>query len=421
MEVHRLLKHKLIAAVLIIPIFFAGAAMADTLTLDACINTALKKHPDMIAAEAEVASKKASVGQSAADTRPQITGGASYTRSDSTDSSGGTGRYSASVSLEQSVYDWGKRGLRIEGAKINVSAAEAEYLDVRDRVIADVKSAYYNLNRATRQHKVAQSRYDNYKKRLSWAMSYYEAGTKPKIEVTKAEADLANSRLTLVKAVSGTEQYRAQLASAMGMPMLEIKDVADVLTYEDWGVPIGEAVERALSNRPDLVAQRRRVEYAETLLALQKKGLSPEISASAGYTAYGSAPFDDNGWNAKLSLSFPIYDGGLTGSRVEGAEADLVSAKAQLESASNNVMLEVRKAWHALSEAQEALKASLEAERQARETYELAEGRYEAGVGNSLEISDAVDSYASAQTNTILSLYECKAKRLDLEKAMGGL
>jgi len=85
------------------------------------------------------------------------------------------------------------------------------------------------------------------------------------------------------------------------------------------------------------------------------------------------------------------------------------------------VILEVRKAWHALAEAREALSASLEAERQARETYELAEGRYEAGVGSSLEISDAVESYASAQTNTILSLYECKAKRLDLEKAMGGL
>jgi outer membrane protein TolC len=157
------------------------------------------------------------------------------------------------------------------------------------------------------------------------------------------------------------------------------------------------------------------------VLALEKKGLSPEISASAGYNAYGSAPFDDNGWNAKLSLNFPLYDGGLTRSRVQGAEADLVTARAQLDSASNGVMLEVRKAWYALAEAREALNASLEAERQAKETYELAEGRYEAGVGSSLEISDAVESYASAQTNTILSLYECKAKRLDLEKAMGGL
>ena len=400
---------------------FAGVAAAETLTIESCVRTALEKHPDMVAAESKVASKKAAVGQCAADSRPQIKGGASYTRSDSTDSANDSGRYNASISLEQSVYDWGKRGLRIEGARINMSAAEAEYFDTRDKIIAGVRSAYYNLNRAIRQHEVAKARFENYRKRLSWANSYYEVGTKPKIEVTKAESDLANSKLALVKAESAAELYRAQLASSMGIPMMEIKNVADVLAYEEWNVPIDQAVERAVSNRPDLASQRKRVEYAETVLSLEKKGMSPEISASAGYNAYGSAPFDDNGWNARLSLNFPLYDGGLTRSRVQGAEADLVTAKAQLESTSNNIMLEVRKAWHALAEAREALNASLEAERRARETYELAEGRYEAGVGSSLEISDAVESYASAQTNTILSLYECKAKRLDLEKAMGGL
>ena len=415
------MRNKIVAAIFLFQILFAGVAAAETLTIESCVRTALEKHPDMVAAESKVASKKAAVGQSAADSRPQIKGGASYTRSDSTDSANDSGRYNASISLEQSVYDWGKRGLRIEGARINMSAAEAEYFDTRDKIIAGVRSAYYNLNRAIRQHEVAKARFENYLKRLSWANSYYEVGTKPKIEVTKAESDLANSKLALVKAESAAELYRAQLASSMGIPMMEIKNVADVLAYEEWNVPIDQAVERAVSNRPDLASQRKRVEYAETVLSLEKKGMSPEISASAGYNAYGSAPFDDNGWNARLSLNFPLYDGGLTRSRVQGAEADLVTAKAQLESTSNNIMLEVRKAWHALAEAREALNASLEAERRARETYELAEGRYEAGVGSSLEISDAVESYASAQTNTILSLYECKAKRLDLEKAMGGL
>lgn len=415
------MRNKIVAAIFLFQILFAGVAAAETLTIESCVRTALEKHPDMVAAESKVASKKAAVGQSAADSRPHIKGGASYTRSDSTDSANDSGRYNASISLEQSVYDWGKRGLRIEGARINMSAAEAEYFDTRDKIIAGVRSAYYNLNRAIRQHEVAKARFENYRKRLSWANSYYEVGTKPKIEVTKAESDLANSKLALVKAESAAEQYRAQLASSMGIPMMEIKNISDVLSYEEWDVPIGQAVERAVSNRPDLASQRKRVEYAETVLSLEKKGMSPEISASAGYNAYGSAPFDDNGWNARLSLNFPLYDGGLTRSRVQGAEADLVTAKAQLESTSNNIMLEVRKAWHALAEAREALNASLEAERRARETYELAEGRYEAGVGSSLEISDAVESYASAQTNTILSLYECKAKRLDLEKAMGGL
>ena len=90
-------------------------------------------------------------------------------------------------------------------------------------------------------------------------------------------------------------------------------------------------------------------------------------------------------------------------------------------SLSNSVKLEVRKAWEALREAYEALASSQEAERQQKETLGLAEGRYKAGVGSSLEISDAIESYAAAQTNTVQSLYQCKSARLALEKAMGGL
>ena len=416
----RPLKNKFLFALFLIHIL-AVSAVAETITLENCIKTAIEKHPDIIAAASRVDSQKAVIGESAAGSRPQLKAGTSYTRNDSTSVVDGSGSHNTSISLEQSVYDWGKRDLKIAAARINTDAATSDYLYTKDNIIAGVRSAYYSLNKSVRQVSVAQTRYENYGKRLSWAKSYYEVGTKPKIEVTKAETDLANSKLALVKAKSEAEQNRAQLASAIGLPMMEINDITDVLSYEEWNVPIKEAVERASANRPDLAAKRKKVEYAMTSLALEKKGLSPDLSASAGYNAYGNAPFDDNGWNAKLSFNIPLYDGGLAKSRVQGAEADLVTAKAQMESTSNQVMLDVRKAWQALAQSREALQASLEAEKQAKETYELAAGRYEVGVGSSLEISDAVESYASAQANKILSLYDCKQKRLDLEKAMGGL
>ena len=130
---------------------------------------------------------------------------------------------------------------------------------------------------------------------------------------------------------------------------------------------------------------------------------------------------EDNGWNAKLSLSVPLLDGGLTKSKVAGASADLAAAQAKLDSLSNAVTLEVRKAWQALLEANESLTASQEAEKSAKATLDLALGRYQAGVGDNLEISDAVEGYATAQSNTVTSLYNCKTARLNLERAMGGL
>ena len=401
-------------------LLLACSAQAAELTLEECVAAALAKHPDLAGSAAQAESAQAAISQNAADGRLQASAGASYTRSDGSFIDD-NGDYGTNVTLNQSVWDGGKRDLKVKGARISAAAASSDYMEQRDTVIANVKTAYYGLNSAQRQRDVAKLRYGNYEKRLNWAKSYYEVGTKPKIEVTKAESDLASSKLTLVKAESAIAQRKAELASAMGEPLLKIGAVRDALGYESWSVAAEDAVNRAIANRAELAAQQKRVEYAKTNLDLQKRGLAPSVTASAGYNTGGSSMFDADGWNAKLSFSVPLLDGGLTKSRIEGAQADLKAAQAKMDSLSNSVMLEVRKAWQGLIEAEEALKASAEAERQAKATYDLAEGRYKAGVGDSLEISDAVDSYAAAQANTVISLYECKTARLGLERAMGGL
>lgn len=402
--------------------FCAAASWGAPLTIEECLASAMKNNPDLLAAEEKITAQRATIGQAASAGRPQLSAGSSYSRGgDGLSGDNNSGSYSGNVRVEQSISDWGRREAKVEGAQLSTEAAAADYRSTRESVIQDVYNAYYGLNRAMRENIVAKTRYDNFEKRLKWAQSYYEVGTKPKIEVTKAEADLAASKLAVVKSQASMEQFKAELANAIGQPMLEISEVEDILGYEEWNIPLDEAVKRAMEQRPELIAKQRRVEYAATNLTVQMKGLSPSLSASAGYDIYGSAPFDSNEWSAKLSLSVPISDGGLTKSRVEQASAELRTAQAEIKSLSNSVTLEVRKAWEALREAKESLVSSLEAERSAKATLYLAEGRYAAGVGDNLEISDAVDSYATASANRVLALYNCKTAQLDLEKAMGGL
>lgn len=259
----------------------------------------------------------------------------------------------------------------------------------------------------------------NYKQRLDWAKAYYSAGTKAKIEVTKAEADLANAQLALIQSQSSQLQYKAQLASAMGIPTLDIEKVADDLDYEVWNIELTDALDRAAQNRPDLAAKDLLVRKAEADLRSASLTSAPELSASAGYSFGGASAFDDDQWNARLNLSFQIGDGGQTKARVAQARADLKVAQANRDKLAQDIVLQVRKAWQSLKESSASLVAARAAERQARETLNLALGRYRAGVGDSLEISDAVNGYASAQNKVISCLHQHKAARLGLEKAMG--
>lgn len=413
---------KIFALSVIIQFSLAATAFsAEQLTLEECIRAALDNHPDLAAAASRIDARQASVGQAASSARPQVSAGASYTRSDNTVVNNDSGSYNTNVQASQTLFDWGRNDLGIKGAKTEMDAATADYLAARDTVINNVRAAYYGLNLAVREQEIARTRYENYERRLDWARSYYQAGSTAKIEVTKAEADLANSKLAVVKSDASAEKYRSELASAMGAPMLQIAQVQDVLEPDGWNVQMETAVSTALENRPELAAQRKRVDYAKINLELQMKGKSPSISASAGYNLYGSAPFDENGWTAGVSLSVPIFDGGLTKSKIEGARADMTTAEAQYESLANSVILEARRAWESLREARQSLDASIESERYAKETLELAQGRYKAGVGSSLEISDAVETYSSAQNSTAASLYNYQNAKLQLQKAMGGL
>lgn len=148
--------------------------------------------------------------------------------------------------------------------------------------------------------------------------------------------------------------------------------------------------------------------------------LAPTLTGNAGYTFYGEHdPVDNQDWRLSVGLSVPVFDGGLTREEIRQAEADLSGAEARRESLRQNVVLQVRTAHTSLMEAEESLSAALEVQRQARETLELAQGRYRAGVGESLEISDAVDGYAQAQMSVLTALFNHKVAEIELKRVMG--
>lgn len=411
---------KLIIPMIMLLTLTTGASAAE-LTLAECLETAVKNHPDLKASSARVDSTKATIGQAKSAAQPQANLGGSYTRGGSgTGDDSAYGNYNTGVSLSQLITDSGKTKLRIKKAQQNTAASIKDLDETRNEVIRNVSESYYYVNCTLRDNQVAQTRYDNYQKRLDWANSYYKAGKKPKIEVTRAEADLASAKLALITAKTAAQVAKAELASAMGDAQIKIDTLRDELEYQDWKISEDEAIQKALANRPELISKAKRVEAAKTEIGIQQKGLSPDISIGGGYTFTGASMFDENDWNARISLSIPLTDGGATSSRVAQAKADLKAAEAEQKSLQNSVVLEVRSAWQNMIKAKESIISAMEAERKEKENYDLAEKRYHAGVGSSLEISDAVDNYALAQSKTILALYGGKSSQLTLLKAIGG-
>lgn len=404
-----------------LPLCAAEESATETLTLQAAISRAISTHPDIVAALADVESDEAKISQEASSARTKFGISGSYRRSGSSTSGydSGSGTWSTGLSASQLIYDFGKVRNAIKAARLTHDATAATAERTLETIVSDVCTAYYALNKAERDVAVQKEQYENYKKRLDWAKSFYSVGTKAKIEVTKAETDLANSKLSLIKAESSARLARAQLASAMGTPAVDGITVEDILDYERWEIKLSSALETAAENRPDLTAQDLQLAKAKADLKSAMLDNAPSVSLGAGYGSNGVSAFDSDEWNVSLSLEYQFGDGGYTKAKVKQAKADIKSQEAKRESLANDIILEVRTAWLSLIEADEAIVAARESERQAKENLDLALGRYRAGVGDSLEVSDAVTDYADARTSVNSCLYDHKAAITDLKKAMG--
>ena len=120
-----------------------------------------------------------------------------------------------------------------------------------------------------------------------------------------------------------------------------------------------------------------------------------------------------------MSLTLPIFSGFLIQSQVAQARANLMVTRANEESLRQDVILAIHTAYSTLVETEERVKTSEVVVRQAQENLDLANGRFQAGIGTSIEQTDAQVLLANAKTSRIQALFDYRVAAAALLKAMG--
>jgi outer membrane protein len=147
---------------------------------------------------------------------------------------------------------------------------------------------------------------------------------------------------------------------------------------------------------------------------------APSLSATLGFQQ-GGARLDNLGWNAAagLSLSWNIFQGGLTRAQVNEAEANVIAAVAQLDLQRLTIRSDVDGARLAVRAAKESLSATQEALVNARERLRLAEERYQVGVGSAIELGDAQVALTQAAAQVVQANDQLSTARAQLLRALG--
>ncbi len=406
----------------------APGAAEKPLTLEDAILLALDRQPRLRAALERVKAQRAVVGQARSAYYPTIDFNSGYRRSDSTNSR----TYTVSTAMKWTIYDFGKRKGSVREEIDTLDSTRYAQRTSAEDVVLGVKQAYYRYLQAIVLVGVREDTVKDRQLLVRQAKGFFEVGTRPKIDVVRAESNLFLAHADLITAQNAVRVAWAGLKNAVGArkfpqrPLAEeallerpVEDLAKELGIREPPVSLESARETAFGLRPELKDFEAQLRAKGAAIDTARRGHLPDFNFNSSYgRSADEFPLQPN-WEIGLQFNVPIFSGFQTTYEVQEESRNFYEIKAREEEVRQRIALEVEQSYLSLVGAVGRLKATDAAVRAARENLALANGRYRVGVGSIIEITEAQVISTQAQTDHIQTIAAYKIFEADLARAMG--
>ncbi len=397
---------------------FAGAPPAQTTwTLDDVRKLALEQNPDLKSAKANYEAATKTIGEAVSIYLPQV---GSFARYDQTTlPSPGLGSVQflgvatpytmATTTLTWTLFDFGQGLSQISANHATANAAEQDAIALRNLIELATEKAFYGVLSASKLVDVAKKGVAQYEEVVRRTALMVKTGVRPSFDLTQANVNLGQAKLTLINANNAYEISKITLLNIMGIA----KQLPFTLQESDGNssVPsdklqLDRLTEKAFKFRPELASREYSVESARSALHGQVEGFLPTLGAQGWYgtflpnypdsvrTAWGVGVFAS--WN----LTFGNYfRAGELSSRLDQQEA-------LRESEQDSISAEVARAYAYLLRSESNLKVANEQLEFAKENSDLAHKRFAANVGTILELLIAEANLINAEAVQVQAHYQ---------------
>ncbi len=411
--------------------------------LDQLITEAIANSPTLKVAQARIRQATAMTDIAKSATLPKVGAEASVTRELFTSDGlyppplGGTYNTSNGAYIRAS-YDldlWDKDRNTLEAALDTVHVGSAEARAAQLNLEATIVNAYLQLATQYVMRDLATAALEQQQAIASIAHRRLKAGIGTNLEVSQAETNLPSARSTIEKIDESIALLRNQLATLTGQgpsagdaikrPSLAVKIAA---TGQNTSLPISlpsNIPAELIGRRPDVIAQRWRVEALGKQIDVAKAAFYPNINLSAfiGFESIGLSQFINSVSavrGAGPAISLPIFDGGRL-------RANLSSQTAQLDAAIEGYNGALLQALQSVADQCVKLK-SLQLQREqseqalglAQKTFDLAQRGFKAGLTPYLDVIHAQITLLQEQQHVAQARAAYLATWAQLMQALGG-
>src|SRR5215469_4454893 len=310
---------------------------------------------------------------------------------------------------------------RFRAAQTAEQAAQLTYNDTLDAITLVVGNAYLAAIDANSRITAADAQVRNAQALYDQAVEQLQAGTSPRIDVTRSGVQLHTEQYNLSIARNNYEIAKLNLSRAIGLPLGQVFDLADQLPYADLNPPtVEDALASAFKSRSDFRAGLDSLKAAQQQLSATRAERYPVVAVNGDYGVQGPN-FDrlHGAFTFQAGVSVPVFTGGRIKGDLTEAEATLRQRKAEAENLRGQIDYDVRTAFLNLQAAKEQVAVARQNVDLSNENLARSQERFAAGVTDSVEVVQAEQSLASANDQYISGLYSHNLAKLQLARALG--
>ncbi len=333
--------------------------------------------------------------------------------------------YNMTLNFSQPLFTWGQVGNAMKVAKLGRREMDLALSDTHRQVAFDVTSAYYDVLLAEESIEIYKQAIKTQRRYLKQTRDFFEVGDGTKLEVLRAESQLARTRPDLLTAENELDQSRKRLNFLLGRNLDAGFQTVEIDQQNDFNVPELDSVAgTAASLRPDLRAMDVSVQFYDKTINVFKADFRPRADLR-GYYGFSTINTDDlldrnfESWRVALEISIPVFDGLRNRGVVKQYTAIRDRRRIERNQLDESIRLQSRQIIDAVSSSRQIYDARISELASSEEEERVAQDQFEQSLVTMYELMDSHRRAVEARTGMLVSRYDYLRKIAELKKVMG--
>jgi len=301
-------------------------------------------------------------------------------------------RAAAGATVGQLITDFGRSTSLLSSSEYQAKAEDQNSAATTAQIILAADQAFYNVLDTKALVVVAQQTVDSRQLFVDKIKALTDAKLKSDLDLSFARVDLERGKLLLLEARNNYQTSLAVLSAILGY-----SDEQDFQLFEEQAAiaapspDVSPLIQQALSQRPEVLALQDEVAAAQKFSSAEHDLLRPTVTALG---VVGEAPVRDNhipNWYGAVgvNINIPVFSGFLFNARAKAADLQTDVNRQKLLDLRNNIARDVRTSWQDTNRAYERLSVTQQLRDEASLALDLAQSRYNLGLGSIVEFSQA--------------------------------